>query len=258
MVHVTRYFSEKDGTRNLFPHCHRCFPCCIPSGAFAWSPRRLERKDEVLITLGHDNTADNASVGPWARGARLMTLFPLFFSPRLPCLTRFVIVPSWQDDEEEALELKSYPSDVECNGLNGLRPPKTSRRSKRQRSSGSSPTMSRRRARTPAAAAGRYVDSEEDDEGEERGSSGRGARRRQGERGSGVSEVTFFTHLTFSAYLPDFQEMEACRHFVGPLHILQVLFSSFFFFRPTDMYEVCACLLVFNQVSVSVVIAHGV
>ncbi|CAN0162225.1 unnamed protein product, partial [Ectocarpus fasciculatus] len=38
-----------------------------------------------------------------------------------------------------------------------------------------------------------------------------------------VSEVTFFTHLTFSAYLPDFQEMEACRHFVGPLHILQEL-----------------------------------
>lgn len=34
--------------------------------------------------------------------------------------------------------------------------------------------------------------------------------------------MTFFTHLTFSAYLPDFQEMEAIRHFVGPLHILQV------------------------------------
>ncbi|CAM9380866.1 unnamed protein product, partial [Ectocarpus sp. 4 AP-2014] len=45
----------------------------------------------------------------------------------------------------------------------------------------------------------------------------------EGGGGGGVSEVTFFTHLTFSAYLPDFQEMEACRHFVGPLHILQEL-----------------------------------
>ena len=55
-----------------------------------------------------------------------------------------------------------------------------------------------------------------------RGASTRGGRDRRAEREAAVSEVTFFTHLTFSAYLPDIQEMEACRHFVGPLHILQV------------------------------------
>lgn len=61
--------------------------------------------------------------------------------------------------------------------------------------------------------------------GSNRGSNCRRRARRVG-REAAVSEVTFFTHLTFSAFLPDIQGMEACRHFVGPLHILQVGITS--------------------------------
>ncbi|CAM9718086.1 unnamed protein product, partial [Phaeothamnion confervicola] len=38
-----------------------------------------------------------------------------------------------------------------------------------------------------------------------------------------VSDVTFFTHLSFSEHLPVFEELEACKYYVGPLHILQEL-----------------------------------
>lgn len=90
----------------------------------------------------------------------------------------------------------------------------------------------RRRSRLSAISANPLVLSEDESES----SRGLGARESRGARGralgrtsferrgcSAISEVTFFTHLTFSAYLPDFQEMEAVRQFVGPLHILQVI-----------------------------------
>lgn len=153
--------------------------------------------------------------------------------------TRFVIVPSAEEGDDEEL---AQQSDVEYNRRSGPR------RKKRQRwrgngngngngngSGGGNGILSRRRARSSASGVGNYVDSEEEEEQEVKGGDGgrrrgavrrgRGAvggRRRAGGRGGGISEVTFFTHLKFSAYLPDFQEMEACRHFVGPLHILQV------------------------------------
>lgn len=148
--------------------------------------------------------------------------------------TRFVIVPSAEEGDDEEL---AQQSDVEYNRRSGPR------RKKRQRWRGNANgngngILSRRRARSSASGVGNYLDSEEEEEQEQQeaakgGDGGRrrgavrrgrgavGGRRRAG-RGGGISEVTFFTHLKFSAYLPDFQEMEACRHFVGPLHILQV------------------------------------
>lgn len=157
-------------------------------------------------------------------------------------MKRFVILPSPQEEDDEPVP----HSDIEHNRRSGRR------RKKRQRwrggnaggrnnknASAMNGTLSRRRSRSSASGVGNYMDSEEDecdDEGGETGGTrgGRGVHRRGGRgrgsatmregrvRESGVSEVTFFTHLTFSAFLPDFQEMEACRHFVGPLHILQV------------------------------------
>lgn len=139
-------------------------------------------------------------------------------------------------------ELRSHHSDIEHDRRrSGPRHhhARTTRRHRRgsQRMLGaaggeSASARARRRSRSSASAIGSYLDSEDDEDDESReGGPGRGDWRSvgagrvswgAGARGSGISEVTFFTHLKFSAYLPDFQEMEACRHFVGPLHILQV------------------------------------
>lgn len=156
-----------------------------------------------------------------------------------PSLTsRFVIVPSAQDEADAAAaaaaradELHTSHSDVEHDRRNGprlyhQRTNRRKRRSQRTASGSGGGGSSRRRSRSSASAnASGYTDSEDSEgEGMEEEPSGvrRGKRMLGGARRIGISEVTFFTHLKFSAHLPDFQEMEACRHFVGPLHILQV------------------------------------
>lgn len=151
---------------------------------------------------------------------------------------RFVIVPSAQDEEDAAAaaamakadELRTSHSDDEHGRRNGprqyqQRPHRKKRRSQRTASAGVVGGAARRRSRSSASANASGCTDSEDSEGEveeEPSGTRRGRRTLGGARGIGISEVTFFTHLKFSAHLPDFQEMEACRHFVGPLHILQV------------------------------------